>query len=151
MRVYSYKILQADAQRRIQGNFFIIIKLLDRANSYFPVLWLEILVSSGLLSLPATLDLQNSSSLSTWTLIPHLLHRMHLMEACVPWHGDTVHFQKIRAKRRPDDDFNNRKQEWVVFSCWNPKLLFVTHYKSMFWKLNYKKVQNKYFHEFKCN
>lgn len=53
---------------------------------------------------------------------------MHLIETYVP---------------HPGDDFNKRKQECIIFSL-NPKLLCGIHHQSMFWKQNYKQVQNSF-------
>lgn len=91
METYSYMMLQAATLTWMQVNYhfcFVSIILLDRPISYFSVLWVEILVSSGyILGFSAILELQNSRSFSALTFISQLLPRIpQNRDLCfLPW------------------------------------------------------------------
>lgn len=106
-----------------------LIALLDRPSSYFAVLWVEILVSSGyVLCFSATLDLQNSRSFSTLslTLIPELLHRIYQNRLVFPALVIQYIYRKLQSREGQMTISTRNKQEWVIFTL-NPKLLCGTY------------------------
>lgn len=103
-----------------------LIALLDRPSSYFAVLWVEILVSSGyVLCFSATLDLQNSRSFSTLslTLIPELLHRIYQnRDLCfLPWWYNTF-----------TENYSQEKARWQFQQETNKNELFSLSIQSYF-------------------